>query len=274
MLLSSFYPYRLDRASQRMTDADRIRNYWEDRASSDKSAQATTLDYYLREIEFRCISEAISKYRPSGVFDIGCGDAFTTSRLAQMFPEITFVGGDYAQAMIGNAKRNVQQCEFKNVEIIYYDVSRPSDLPPFDLIYTTRCLINLTGWESQKQALINILRLLKQDGVYVMIENFLDGHHEMNHIRQRFGLPEIKIRDHNCLFDKEAVLPFLGTWFDIEDTQNISSAYYLVTRVIYSKICQQRGVEPDYFDEHHKLAAELPFCGNFGPVKMITLKKR
>ncbi len=257
-----------------MINADRIRNYWDARASSDKSAQSTTLDYYLRELEFRCIGEAISKYRPSSVFDIGCGDAYTTTRLAQMSPETTFVGGDYAQAMIENAKRNVRQCELKNVEIIYYDVSQPTDLSPFDLVYTTRCLINLAGWGFQKQALTNILRLLKQSGVYVMIENFLDGHREMNHVRERFGLPQIGIRDHNCFFDKEVVLPFLKPWFDIEDSQNISSAYYLVTRIIYSKLCQQKGVEPDYFDEHHKLAAELPFCGNFGPVNMITLKKR
>jgi SAM-dependent methyltransferase len=257
-----------------MNDAERIRKYWEDRASSDKSAQSTTLDFYLREIEFRCVTDVIAKYRPSRVFDIGCGDAYTTTRLAAKFANIAFVGGDYAQAMTDNARRNVQQLDLKNVEIVSYDVCKPTDLAAFDLVYTNRCLINLDGWESQKQGLANVARALKPSGVYVMIENFLDGHREMNTLRQSFGLPEIKIRDHNCFFDAETALPFLNTLFVIEDSQNISSAYYLVTRVIYSKICQDKGTAPDYFDEHHKLAAQLPFFGNCGPVKMLTLKGR
>jgi SAM-dependent methyltransferase len=257
-----------------LSDAERLRNYWEERARSDQSAQSTTLDYYLREIEFRCIGESISVRRPARVFDVGCGDAHTTLRLAALFPHIAFVGGDYAQAMVTNARNNLQRQDTKNVEIIKYDVSIAGDLHSFDFVYTMRCLINLPSWESQRSALNNISALLIRSGTYVMIENFADGHLQMNQVRRSFGLPEIKVRDHNCFFEQERLLPFLEDQFEIKAVQNISSTYYLVTRVIYSMICQEQGVEPDYFDQHHRLAAQLPFSGNFGPVKMLTLQKK
>ncbi len=107
-----------------------------------------------------------------------------------------------------------------------------------------------------------------------MIENFLDGHEQLNDLRRNFDLPEIKIRHHNFFLQQEIVREFVKEEFEVEEMTNISSTYYMVTRVIYSKICQLSGVEPDYFDEHHKLASSLPFCGNYGPIKVMILKKK
>jgi hypothetical protein len=39
-------------------------------------------------------------------------------------------------------------------------------------------------------------------------------------------------------------------------------------------MCEAKGVQPDYFDVHHELAAKLPFGGNFGPVKMLVLERK
>jgi ubiquinone/menaquinone biosynthesis C-methylase UbiE len=256
-----------------MTDADNIRKYWEERASQDPSAQSTTLDYYLRDIEFRVLLESARRLRPLRVFDIGCGDAFTTLKLCSAFPETSFVGGDYSRSMLDNAEKNLRESDVKNIDLIEYDLSSPTDVGTFDLAYTTRCLINLPGWELQKTAIKNISRLLRKGGAYVMIENFLDGHGQLNNLRRSFDLPEIKIRHHNFFLEQELVLNFVKEEFEVEETTNISSTYYMVTRVIYSKICQISGTEPDYFDEHHKLASSLPFCGNYGPIKMMILKK-
>jgi hypothetical protein len=107
-----------------------------------------------------------------------------------------------------------------------------------------------------------------------MLENFIDGHDALNEVRQSFGLDEIKVRTHNCFLNRENVREFLGRAFDIEQDVNISSSYYLVSRVIYSKICQLEGVQPDYFDKHHELASQLPFSGNYGPVRMLVLTKK
>jgi ubiquinone/menaquinone biosynthesis C-methylase UbiE len=256
-----------------MTEADSIRKYWEQRASQDRSAQSTTLDYYLRDIEFRVLHAAIASRKPLRVFDIGCGDAFTTLRLCSTFPETSFVGGDYSRSMLGNAEKNLRDSDVKNINLIEYDLSSPVEIGMFDLAYTTRCLINLPGWEPQKTAIKTISRLLKKGGAYVMIENFLDGHGELNDLRRDFDLPKIEIRHHNFFLEQEDVLKLVEEDFEVEEITNISSAYYMVTRVIYSKLCQIGGVEPDYFDEHHKLASRLPFCGNYGPIKMMILKR-
>jgi ubiquinone/menaquinone biosynthesis C-methylase UbiE len=255
-------------------DADEIQNYWDQRASTDGSAQSTTMDFYLREIEFKCVDQLIQKTMPTSVFDIGCGDARTTYRLAAKHPHIKFVGGDFAPSMIKNATRNINERKVDNIELIAFDASKPSDLSGFDLVYTNRCLINLASWAAQQEAIKNIYRLLSPNGTYVMIENFLDGQADMNAARTDYGLPEIKIREHNFFFEQEALFSFVKPFFDVREVQNISSSYYLVTRVVYSKICQEKGATPDYFDEHHRLAAELPFCGNYGPVKMVILAKR
>ena len=60
----------------------------------------------------------------------------------------------------------------------------------------------------------------------------------------------------------------------LEEEINISSTYYLVSRIIYSKICAETGVQMDYFDDHHRYAAGLPFSGEFGPVRLICLRKK
>jgi ubiquinone/menaquinone biosynthesis C-methylase UbiE len=112
-----------------------------------------------------------------------------------MFPETSFVGGDYAGSMIENAHNNVRQHQAANLALVEYDVTSPKDLATFDFVYTTRCLINLADWKAQQRALANIAAVLDRDGTYVMIENFADGHRDMNRVREAFGLPEIKIRD-------------------------------------------------------------------------------
>ena len=106
-----------------------------------------------------------------------------------------------------------------------------------------------------------------------MIENFIDGHENFNQVRKDFGLPEIGMRDHNNFFNRKELLDFISGYFSVVEEVNISSTYYLVSRVIYSKICSEKNLNIDYFNDHHRYAAGLPFSGEFGPVRLICLKK-
>jgi hypothetical protein len=119
-----------------------------------------------------------------------------------------------------------------------------------------------------------ISAMLLPGGFYLMVENFMDGQEEFNQLRAEFGLPEIKVREHNRFFDDRWFLPFIADKFELVEKLNISSLYYLVSRVIYSKICAATGAPPDYFDVHHELASQLPVCGNFGPVKLLVLRRK
>lgn len=254
-------------------DLDEIKKYWEDRATSDSTVQSTTNDVYLREIEARVLGEQIRKFVPASIVDIGCGDARTTARLAQKFKNIEFTGADYSPAMIENSLRAVADLALSNVNLVQYDVATPYPGQGIDFAYTTRCLINLPSWDLQQKALENIRHSLRNGGIYVMIENFSDDQENFNGLRRQYELPEICIRSHNLFFENRRTTEFLTTRFEIIENVNISSAYYMMSRIIYSAICKERGEEPNYFDRHHELAAQLPFVGDYGPVRMLCLRK-
>ncbi len=255
-------------------DFDQIKKYWESRASADSSAQSTTQDYYLREIEFRVLKDLIDRYTPVSVMDTGCGDARTTARLAAEFEGVKFVGGDYSKTMVRNAQSNIDHAGINNLSVVLCDVSRPLPFGQWGMIYSTRCLINLSTWELQQTAIQNIKGALVDGGLYVMIENFIEGHDNFNRVRGNFGLPNIPVREHNLFFNRAILLDFVSKYFEVLEEMNISSIYYLVSRVIYSKICQEAKSDPDYFDVHHKYAAQLPFSGEFGPVRMLCMKRK
>lgn len=256
-----------------MLTVDEIREYWEGRASGDSSSQSTTNDVYLREIELRTLIGLISEIKPAAVVDIGCGDGRTTLGIAEKLPGINFAGYDYSTTMIENARQNLACKEFGNVLFGQHDILQPID-GQFCLAFTTRCLINLPDWQHQRVALRNIHSALKAGGHYLMIENFIEGHDNFNKLRKDFGLSEISVRDHNLFFNRDRLLDDIDEFFSIEKEINISSTYYMVSRVIYSRICADNGSQPDYFDMHHRYSASLPFLGEFGPVRLLVLKKR
>ncbi len=256
-------------------DFDDIKAYWDRRAADNvEGAKATTDDVYMKEIEYQRLREVLLTYRSAvaDVADIGCGDGVTTLKLCRAFPEIRFTGYDYSANMIRNAKINHTNSGVTNARFVDFDIVNNQVGDKYDLIYTTRCLINLPSEEMQFAALEKISGMLRNGGIYVMIENFIDGQEEFNSLRSLFGLPEIPVRDHNLYFRQENLMSFAKNIFEVASISNISSLYYVVSRIIYSKICQANGEQPDYHDIHHRLASLLPICGNYGPIKMIVLK--
>ncbi len=252
---------------------DEIRKYWDDRAAGDSTVQSTTQDLFLRQIELSALIERVSKFSPQRVADVGSGDGRTTIGLARTFAAIQFSGFDYSVAMVDNSRKVLAAEELANVGFGQLDICDGLS-GSFDLIYTTRCLINLPSWELQQKAIQNIHKALSPGGIYVMIENFVEGHENFNRVRRQFELSEIPIRQHNYYFERQRLFDFANDMFLVSDEVNISSMYYLVSRVVYSRICSDQGTQPDYFDPHHRYAAELPFCGEFGPVRLICFQKK
>jgi predicted O-methyltransferase YrrM len=254
-----------------------IKNYWNERAEEFKtSPEATTNDYYMRQLEIDTLKNKIDIYKENikNIADIGCGNGYSTIQLAKQYPSINFSGFDYSDEMIKNAKINAKKEGVENIVFDVLDIVSGTIENSYDLIYTDRCLINLQSWNDQKIALEKIFSSLTRNGVYLMIENFIDGQNNLNKIRQSFGLNDIAIRDHNLFFDLVDVKSFIkkieGNFAKYE---NISSLYYLVSRVIYSKICMIDDKQPDYYDIHHELGSKLPSCGDFGPIALCIIEK-
>ena len=254
-----------------------IKKYWNERASEFKtSPEATTNDHYMRQLEIETLKSKIKIYQQdiNNIADVGCGNGYSTIELAKQFPKIQFFGFDYSEEMIKNAKINAIEADVKNISFDVLDILEGVIKEKYDLIYTDRCLINLSSWEDQKTALQKIFSALSDNGKYLMIENFMNGQNNLNALRKEFGLKDIEVRVHNLFFNLEEVQDFtknLGLKFELYE--NISSLYYLVSRVIYSNICMKDGIEPDYYDIHHELASKLPACGDFGPIALCTIKK-
>lgn len=251
-----------------------IKAYWENRAANDSSAQSTTMDIWLRDIEAEFLSAAIKQYKPTNVCDVGCGDGLTTISCAMNNPSTAFAGFDYSDSMISNAISNASRRQLLNISFDTGDITDGIGIQGLDLIYTTRCLINLTDLASQITALSHICEALLPGGIYVMIENFIEGQNLFNSARESFGLPAIPVREHNTFFSRDDLVAFMGQKFHILDEVNLSSSYYLMSRIIYSRICLSEGLTPDYNDIHHQLAAKLPFAGEYGPVRAIIFKKK
>jgi SAM-dependent methyltransferase len=251
---------------------EEIKKYWNSRASSDPTAQATTQDVYLRQIEAATLVRYISGLGGRHIGDFGCGDGRTTLQVAAQFSDRSFVGLDYSDAMIANAKSIAAEAGSSGIDFKVHDVLRQAE-EKFDIIYTTRCLINLPSFELQLQAIHNIHSALNSGGCYLMIENFTEGQDNFNDLRKQYGLPEIPVRHHNLFFKRSELLTSTEKMFSVAAEENISSSYYIVSRIIYAKICQETNLAVSYFDDHHRFASGLPFLGEYGPVRLVVLRK-
>ncbi|HEY0633509.1 MAG TPA: methyltransferase domain-containing protein [Thermoleophilaceae bacterium] len=261
-----------------MTDIADIRRFWNEQAEAHgQDPQATTPDRWVREVEIASLSEQLAQL-PAGatVLDIGCGNGYSVIRLAEQHPDVSFVGGDYAPAMIEQARRSLNdhpqlegRVSFHEMDVLALPLDRV-----FDVVITDRCLINLPSFEDQRRAIARIARVVRPGGRYLAVENFHGGQDGLNRQREQLGLPPIAIRWHNCFLDERAFADACSEFFDVAPAAPITSTYYLITRCVYSKLCQMAGAEPGYDDPIYEVAAQLPPLGDFGPVKLVAMVRR
>ena len=261
----------------------KIQQYWEERAKDAQlNPNATTDDVFLRELEIRTFAENIKKIKKKNlsILDLGCGDGFTTIGVAKKLTHTTFLGVDYSENMIANANLRLKndadhelkkRMEFKTGDAT--KLAEQFEKETFDLVISSRCLINLTSSKQQFETIKQISRLLKKGGVYLSIENFEDGNKELNNLRKQMGLSEISVRWHNLFFKPNDYIKQTRKFFKQVEIINFSSSYYYATRVIYSKYCQMKNISPDYLHEIHKLSIDLPSSGNYSPIKLVIHKK-
>lgn len=258
--------------------SDDIKKYWDKRAIKySGSLNSTTKDIWLRKIEVSLLKVQLKKFSwITSVLDIGCGDGYTTISLSKEFPDISFVGADYSEKMILNAKERLDSETLGNrVKFIVLDVlSLDSNIGQFDALISDRCLINLPSQDLQKKAIKNIHSVLNVSGLYFMVENFIEGHQKFNSLRKRLDLPKIPVRWHNNFFSEGWFLPFIRDLFDIVEEIKFASTYYLVTRVVFSKLCQLQEIEPPYDHPIYAIASQLDPVGDFAPMRFYLLRKK
>lgn len=255
-----------------------IKEYWNQRASTDANT-ATTNDVYLRALEREALSSQLRQLgccSESSVLDLGCGDGQTILHLGCEFG-CCGIGVDYSPAMVQLANDRLQQID-SNVRITYRvgDLRRAPDIfdgEQFDFVLTDRALINLETSDEQYTAIAGIAKLVKNNGYYLAIENFIEGNERLNQLRKLFELQPIPVRWHNCYLREEEFMRKVGQYFRQVGKLEFSSSYYFATRVIYSKLCQIEGIEPDYLHPIHRFSISLPQAGDFSPIKLFVMRK-
>jgi ubiquinone/menaquinone biosynthesis C-methylase UbiE len=254
-----------------MTAKDKTKAFWDDQARTHGASDlATAPDHHYRTLEIKSIIRMIETIQErETILDVGCGNGYSTVQIGKKFPEAMITGVDYSEPMIAEANR----AAIPNVEYFHGDVlslSHNKDLrgQKFDIVLSTRCLINLETWEEQKAGILEMRKMLTPNGRLILVENTEAGLASLNSLRTKLGLHPIEVRWHNKYLPQKEFNQFMNhaegdNLFVLEYVENIGNMYYIASRVIYAKLCKDQGVEPDYDNPINAIAAELPSLGMY-----------
>ncbi len=167
---------------------EEIKAYYRKRATTDK--YATSPDFNLREIE----THYMANWLKDGldVLDVGCGNGYSTLCHAAKFRSL-FTGIDFVPEMVEAAQ--ALRSKFPLVGTVRFQVGDATTLTfgdkEFDVVMSQRCLLNLPSRDAQWAAMSEIARVLRPDGLYLMLEGTLQGLRGLNEVRKLFGLDPI-----------------------------------------------------------------------------------
>ena len=249
-----------------------------------KGIYGTSRDFNLRELEIDFIIKSIQQHtaglgRTPRVVDLGCGNGYTTLRIAESQP-VNMLGVDFAEALVAEALELSKSFNgsgnpmprFQTGDITKIDFERGA----FDVAVTERVLLNLVDQVAQQAMLKKIHQLLAPHGIYVMVEGNSDGLQRLNSVRQDLGLQPIPDRG----FDNVGALKFREADFDsmidglfaTVDKRSFGT-YFLISRVVHPLLVAPntpafdhkinaiaRNIEsrcPDVFNGGHLLARVL-----------------
>jgi len=250
---------------------EQILNHYKAEADRhDHNGTSTIQDVRTRDIEMRALFAYIKDdYR---ILEVGCGNGFVARAIVEQF-QVELYAIDFSADMINLAQNQEITNPRGKVTFACADILNLDTKPPYDLVFTERCLQNLCSWEDQKKALGNIAGVLKPGGRFVMLESFWSGLNNLNQARRELDLPEIPPPWHNLLFDEEQTIEYLTSLnCDYLDQNPLLSGYYFGSRVILPAICPKgknvtsKSILNDYF-------CHFPPYGDFCPMKILRFQK-
>jgi ubiquinone/menaquinone biosynthesis C-methylase UbiE len=119
--------------------------------------------------------------------DLGCGNGYVLEQI--IAPGRNLTGMDISSFMVNVTKKRLK----KNSELIVGDaVFLPFKEGCFDYVYSIRTLINVVSKEKQELAIKEAIRVLKAEGLFLLLECSMEGIKNLNKIRRLFGIDELR----------------------------------------------------------------------------------
>lgn len=254
---------------------DFIKEYWEHQGKTHQDSHwASWGDNWIIDLEI----ENISSYIEDGcsVLDMGCGNGYSTFKQYERHNLKNIVGVDFAENMIATANENLKKHNLNNMRFEQGDVRQInfSD-ETFDVVYTTRVIINLPTWQEQQKAISECLRVTKKNGFVILSEGFWEPLVLLNSFRLLCGLEPLVEHDFNRYLKKtklEAFIAELGYNYEIND---FSSIYYLGSRLLRELVTDHESYE-GFSNPINKIFADIQRNykgGGFGIQQAFVIRK-
>ena len=252
-----------------------IKDFWENQAIKFKQSHSASWgDNFAIELEVENIAKYVNK--GNSVLDVGCSNGHATLSMLQKQPS-KLVGVDYAENMIRFANENKNKIE--NKDIVHFEVGDILGLKfednAFDVVYTTRVLINLPNWQDQIKGINECLRVTKKGGYTILSEAFWEPLILLNSLRALKQLPPLVEHDFNRYLKKEKLEKFLednNLKFEVDE---FSSIYYLGSRFLRELVTNPSDF-PGYSNPVNKIFYEIEknfSGGGFGIQQAYIIKK-
>jgi ubiquinone/menaquinone biosynthesis C-methylase UbiE len=255
---------------------DFIKQYWEEQGKlHGDSHWASWGDNWMIDLEI----ETIGKYINDGdcVLDVGCSNGYAAFRQAETHKLKSITGVDFASNMVLTANETRQQkglnveIEFMEGDVRSLDFSNNS----FDVVYTTRVLINLPTWTHQKKGIQECIRVAKPNGIIVLSEGFWEPLVLLNALRTLKGLEPLVEHDFNRYLKLSALKTYLDELGQTYQINDFSSIYYLGSRFL-RELVTEVSAYPGFSNPINKLFFEIEkqfSGGGFGIQQAVIIEK-
>ena len=199
---------------------DHILQFWNLQADKfGTSHSARWGDKYAIDLEIQTIGRHMKE--SDKVLDVGCANGYSAiHHLDKNISSIT--GVDSSEGMIREAKKTQAECG--SLEKLFFEVGDVRKLrfenDTFDVVYTTRTLINLPTWDEQKRGISECIRVCKVGGTIIFSEAFWEPLVLLNSLRSLKSLTPLVEPDFNRYLKKKCLEEYFlseGIQFEIED---------------------------------------------------------
>ncbi|MBR0801193.1 methyltransferase domain-containing protein [Bradyrhizobium jicamae] len=222
---------------------------------------ATSRDTNMRELEIEFIINSINAFKTGKprVVDLGCGNGYTTLRIASEI-DAKVTGIDFAESLIADTPALAKELGVENMpDFQVGDITtHPIPVGSFDVVVTERVLLNMTSVESQRTMLEKIHSILAPNGLYIMVEGNRDGLSNLNKAREAVGLVAIPDRGHGNVgslkFEEDEFENMIAGKFVTLDTRNFGT-YFLISRIVHPKLVAP--ATPGFDHAINRIAREL-----------------